>query len=591
MILEGKQAEFIEAVKSRQKYIVVEAPAGTGKTFSCIQAVKVLTDMRRLESYQKVLILTFSRNARAQLLKELSKFPLDDEIYKHIDVNNYHSFFKKYLDAYRDIIGIKKPLCVKDDEDYLVELFDFIQEKGLSIDQSLKCTVLDDFFLENDILVAVNSKSKIKQLKYPKVEEFLKLAFMFTQETGAICFAQFGSLVHKILSRIPKMKAAISHDYPVIILDEYQDTNYFQEFFVRGVLENSAGIFFCDRYQMIYDFRGSTLKRIEELSILYPGIKKIEFDEYFRYKDKKDIIKLLTDIRGDKTPDYSQLSNGNLLSVSVDCNSNWRELNYAKSQKMQCTLYCKAILYKTIQTIKNALQNKKSTAILCRNNIEVNKLVELFFERGFHPKEITDTKNMTLLAKHLKSLTQNCTPVKDNIVHILSIALLCTSKKVLFGDTLDDISQLTYKSFCRKTKPGYKRLKALIYPNAEIYDYRDIANLILKILCIIEYEGETVTFSMKKFVEQCAKLIQPTPETIDGVMLQRQYTNSFTDITPGLYITTIHQSKGKEFDYVIVADVNQLTEDKNLLYVSHSRMKERLYPIVVTYNGIRYGNK
>ena len=81
---------------------------------------------------------------------------------------------------------------------------------------------------------------------------------------------------------------------------------------------------------------------------------------------------------------------------------------------------------------------------------------------------------------------------------ILSIALLCTSKKVLFGDTLDDISQLTYKSFCRKTKPGYKRLKALISPNAEIYDYRDIANLILKILCIIEYEGDSVTFSIAK---------------------------------------------------------------------------------------------
>lgn len=591
MILEGKQAEFIDAVKSKHKYIVVEAPAGTGKTFSCIQAVKTLSDMRRLESYQKVLILTFSRNARAQLLKELSKFSLDDEIYKHIDVNNYHSFFKKYLDAYRDIIGIKKPLCVKDDDDFIDELIDFAQEKGLSIDRSLKCTVIDDFFLENDKLIAVNPKSKIKQQKYPNVEEFLKLSLMFTQETGSICFAQFGSLVHKILSRIPEMKAAISHDYPVLILDEYQDTNYFQEFFVRGVLENSAGIFFCDRYQMIYDFRGSTLERIEDLPTLYPGITQIEFDEYFRYKEKLDIVKLLTDIRGDKTLDYSQLSNGGLINVSVDCNSNWRNLNNARSQKMQCTLYCKSILFETIKIISNSLQNKKSIAILCRNNIEVNKLVELFFEKGFHPKEITDTKNMTLVAKHLKALAKSCTPVKENIVHILSISLQCTSKKVLFGDTLDDISQLTYKSFCRKTKPGYKRLKALISPNAEICDYKDIVNLILKILCIIDSEGDSVTFSMKKFVEQCANLIQPTPETIDGIMLQRQYTNSFTNITPGLYITTIHQSKGKEFDYVFVADVKHLMSDKNLLYVSHSRMKEKLYPVLVTYKGFKYGGR
>ena len=72
---EETQPEFIEKVKSNNKYILVEAPAGTGKTFSCIQAVNALCDSNRLESYQKVLVLTFSRNARAQLLKELSTFP------------------------------------------------------------------------------------------------------------------------------------------------------------------------------------------------------------------------------------------------------------------------------------------------------------------------------------------------------------------------------------------------------------------------------------------------------------------------------------------------------------------------------------
>ena len=78
MTPEGKQAEFIDAIKSGEKYIIVEAPAGTGKTFSCIQAVKTIVDSQKLGQYQKVLVLTFSRNARAQLLKELSKFPLED---------------------------------------------------------------------------------------------------------------------------------------------------------------------------------------------------------------------------------------------------------------------------------------------------------------------------------------------------------------------------------------------------------------------------------------------------------------------------------------------------------------------------------
>ena len=162
MVPEGKQLEFIEKVKSNNKYILVEAPAGTGKTFSCIQAVKALCDSNRLESYQKVLVLTFSRNARAQLLKELSTFSLEDDIYKHIDINNYHSFFKKYLDTYRDTIGINKKLCVIDEMDFYEELFSYAADIGVALNDKLNCSVLDDFIIEDGMLKCLNGKSKLR---------------------------------------------------------------------------------------------------------------------------------------------------------------------------------------------------------------------------------------------------------------------------------------------------------------------------------------------------------------------------------------------------------------------------------------------
>ena len=143
---EGKQAEFIKLITSGTKYVLVEAPAGTGKTYSCIQATKVLCDNAYLMPFQKVLILTFSRNARAQLLKELSNYTAHDEIYKHIEVNNYHSFFKKYLDAYRDTIGIVQPLSVVDDDDFLDGLVEYATAHSIIINSDIKCETLDDFF-------------------------------------------------------------------------------------------------------------------------------------------------------------------------------------------------------------------------------------------------------------------------------------------------------------------------------------------------------------------------------------------------------------------------------------------------------------
>lgn len=587
MIPEGKQAVLIDAVKACKKYIVVEAPAGTGKTFSCIQATKAICDSGRLEAFQKVLVLTFSRNARAQLLKELSLFPMDDAIYKHIDINNYHSFFKKYLDTYRDIIGIKTTLCVVDDDDYIAGLYDFATAAGICLDSDLKCTVLDDFLLENGHLTAINEKCRVKKAKYQNVELFINTANSFTQNSGIICFAQFGGLMCKLLSRFPEMASAISHDYPVLILDEYQDTNYYQERFVRMILSKSTGIFFCDRFQMIYDFRGSTIQRIEDLPRLYPEIVKIEFDEYFRYKDKTDLVSLLVSIRNGQMPDYASLVNGRLLTVSVNCNQNWREIKNSKLQKAQCTLYATAILYNTMKSISEYLCCNKSVAILCRNNIEVDRLIELFFEKGYFPKEISDTRDMTIIGKHLKALTQSNT-IGDSISHILSIVLLCTSKKVLFGDGIESISAISFASFKRKTKDAYKKIKPIVCSSADKNDYSAKVNIAMQIMLVAENEGETINYGKRKFFLQCASLEKPCAETIDGVLLQRQYTNSFSNITPGLYITTVHQSKGKEFDCVFAADTDLLSKDRNLLYVSHSRMKEKLFPIKVNYNGLKF---
>ena len=589
MIPGGKQAVFIDAVKACKKYIVVEAPAGTGKTFSCIQATKAICDSGRLKSFQKVLVLTFSRNARAQLLKELSLFPVDDVIYKHIDINNYHSFFKKYLDTYRDIIGIKTTLNVVDDDDYITGLYDFANDAGISLDPDLKCTVMDDFLLENGKLTVVNGKCRVKKAKHQNVALFINTANSFTKSTGMICFAQFGGLICKLLSRFPEMAAAISHDYPILILDEYQDTNYYQELFVRSILKQSSGIFFFFFFQMIYDFRGSSVKRIEDLPRLYPDIVKIEFDEYHRYKDKTDLMQVLESIRNGLTPHYNKLVNGRLLTVSVNCNQNWRDNKNSKSQKMQCTLYATAILHNTIRIISSALGCHQSVAILCRNNIEVDRLVELFYERGFFPKEISDTKDMTIMGKHLKALIQSNT-ISDSISHILSLVLLCTSKKVLFGDRIESITKISFASFMRKTKDAYKKLKPIVCASADKSDYKSKVDLVKQLLYIAENEGEIINYGKRKFFLQCANLEKPSAETIDGVMLQRQYTNSFSNITPGLYITTVHQSKGKEFDCVFATDIDFLSKDRNLLYVSHSRMKNKLFPIKVNYNGLKYVN-
>ena len=51
MAAEGKQQEFLDLLAGGAKYVLVEAPAGTGKTYSCIQAAKCLWDNNMLMPY------------------------------------------------------------------------------------------------------------------------------------------------------------------------------------------------------------------------------------------------------------------------------------------------------------------------------------------------------------------------------------------------------------------------------------------------------------------------------------------------------------------------------------------------------------
>ena len=153
------QSIFIDHVLNSDDFILVEAPAGTGKTYSSILAAEQLILKGKLEKFQKILILTFSRNARAQIIKEINSSPQRNELRRYIHATNYHSFFKKYIDSYRTIIGICVPITITDDEHFLEEYTHFLTRTNKSSNITLTNTnIFEDFIFENNELHKINSE-------------------------------------------------------------------------------------------------------------------------------------------------------------------------------------------------------------------------------------------------------------------------------------------------------------------------------------------------------------------------------------------------------------------------------------------------
>jgi Rad3-related DNA helicase len=103
-----KQQDVIKSTKEN-RITLVEAPPGTGKTYTavCTALEFVKEEKERNINYKKkVLILTFSKNAKAQIIKQFELLnDVENRYEKNIEISNYHSFYQKYIWAYSKYLG------------------------------------------------------------------------------------------------------------------------------------------------------------------------------------------------------------------------------------------------------------------------------------------------------------------------------------------------------------------------------------------------------------------------------------------------------------------------------------------------------
>src|SRR3546814_20458190 len=82
-------------------------------------------------------------------------------------------------------------------------------------------------------------------------------------EDGRICFDLFAPYVGDILYGSARIRTLLAVMYPVIIFDEFQDTNAEQWRVVQALGEFSTLLVLADPEQRIYDFIGAAPERLK----------------------------------------------------------------------------------------------------------------------------------------------------------------------------------------------------------------------------------------------------------------------------------------------------------------------------------------
>ncbi|AGA76728.1 UvrD-helicase domain-containing protein [Echinicola vietnamensis] len=222
-------------LKDFHNQLIIGGP-GSGKT--TISILKAGQWVEKLKENQNVLFLSFARATVSRVIEAIDEQSLlSKEIKKRINVDTYHAYFWKIIKTHGYLLGLPRKVSILTPSNEAITLSSIRNAYG-------KVKNLSD-----------RQKEEKKQ---DEKDAIRKLAF----EKGEIAFGLFAELTFSLLDNCNKILNLLANSYPVIILDEFQDTNFEQWKVIQSLGNRSIIIALADSEQRIFDFIGADPQRI-----------------------------------------------------------------------------------------------------------------------------------------------------------------------------------------------------------------------------------------------------------------------------------------------------------------------------------------
>lgn len=246
LILDEEQKRIIEA---NEKYIVVSACPGAGKTYTVVK--KIERELNNINDFQGIIACSFSNEAANELKKRISKS----------------------IDISQSYIGTIDSFVLK----CVIGLFinRYLKEKN---DITIPIKISNIVFPENT--TEINSMTRL----YDKIERIKLQANAYCRRwlenlkngTYEISFPTY-LLAAKII-KMEVFNEYFSNRYTTIYIDEAQDLNFFQHRLIKEIKNNTNIniVMVGDPNQSIYQFRGARPELFNDLE--NQGYRKYNID-------------------------------------------------------------------------------------------------------------------------------------------------------------------------------------------------------------------------------------------------------------------------------------------------------------------------
>lgn len=566
IVLDQQQRAALQNLEGSSLLLAVP---GSGKTTTLLARLEAMLRQGIPES--EILVITYTNNAADEMRRRFRRQYGENRV----DFMTINSFCYRLILYYSEKTGRQKPEDVVDTGKILRRIFRQVTRDPFPVEGDIREFAQKITYIKN-MQLPDGEIAKLRIGNYPAAP--LYHAYVETmKQMNAMDFDDQLVYAYKFLRNVPGVRNHYRKKYPYVMVDEAQDTSWLQHEILRLLVGDTGNLFMVgDEDQSIYGFRAAYPEALLDFGKNYPGGRVFRLET--NYRSGRDIVALADRFIRRNTKRYDKT----MRPASEESGRVRVEPISRRAEQYD----------KVIQWISE--QPERETAILYRNNDSAIPLIYHlrkagipFRSRGldtlfFGSHVFRDAKDTLGFALH---------PADSELFWRIYYKLNYRIPKNAVADAVqrmnmrseDPILSVLVQSplMGRQKKEDLEILRDNL---REIRQRDDARHAIRMIRTGLRYRNES---SEKLFVmEALAESGESISEYLRKLQDLEYQIEQGGETTDGkVILSTVHGSKGLEYDRVILLDGvrnvlpssdGDYGEERRIYYVAMTRAREEL---------------
>lgn len=609
MNLNEKQSQAVQVVEWP---LLIIAGAGSGKTATLTSRVEYMVREKNI-SPRNILCVTFTNKAAREMKERVAKnlwIDIENNAYRSRSempfIWTFHSFWVSVLKEFIEKIGYKKEFLIYDTSDQISLLKQILKE--MNIDEKEYSSRKIGGYISNakNALISPENYGSLVDSNFKEVvHDVYKKYQKKLLENNALDFDDILVKTLLILQK-PEILEIFHERYRYIMIDEYQDTNIPQYEIVKLLASKYRNLAVVgDDWQSIYSWRGADMRNILNFQKDYPEAVVVKLEQ--NYRSTKKIISAA-----------NQVIKNNKKALEKTL---WTDNDDGEFITLFKTYDDKSEAQKIVQVIKEHGRPYSRNLILYRTNWQSRQIEESLIKEwvpykviwGLKFYERMEIKDMMAYLKILYNPSDTIS--MKRIINVPTRKIGARSIEVLdeykakydlqylqIMENIEDVEDLNNgaKTSLRNFLNMYTHLAEELWKCSTLWAFTELLIETIGYKKYLESEYTQVEYDSK--IENLDELINVL-STYDGIETKAALGQFIDEVSllsdldsmeeGSDYVTlmTIHTAKWLEREHVFVAGVEEgilphvrsltnlqeLEEERRLMYVAMTRAKQRLY--------------